>query len=69
MGIGGGAASASLVWGLWGFPRWPRTSGKEHPIIAGCCAYADYDGGAMIALPGPWRTSGIERATKPSATY
>ena len=44
MGIGSGAASASLVWGLWELTRWPRTSGEEHPIIAGCCAYADYDG-------------------------
>ena len=44
MGIGGGAASASLVWGLWEWTRWPRTSDEEHPIIAGGCAYADYDG-------------------------
>ena len=44
MGIGSGAASASLVWGLWELTHWPRTSGEEHPIIAGCCAYADYDG-------------------------
>ena len=50
IGIGGGAASASLVWGLWGFTRWPRTSGKEHPIIAGCCAYADYDGWLVTTM-------------------
>ena len=50
MGIGGGAASASLVWGLWGFTRWPRTSGKEHPIIAECCAYADYDGWLVTTM-------------------
>ena len=50
MGIGGGAASASLVWGLWGFTRWPRTSDKEHPIIAGCCAYADYDGWLVTTM-------------------
>ena len=41
---GGGAASAALVWGLWGFRRWPRTPGKEHPNIAARCAYAEYDG-------------------------
>ena len=44
MGFGGGAASASLVWGLWGFRRWPQTPGEEHPVIARCCAYAEYDG-------------------------
>ena len=44
MGVGGGAASATLVWGLWGFRRWPRTPDEEHPVIAGCCAYAEYDG-------------------------
>ena len=44
MGFGGGAASAALVWGLWDFRRWPRTPGEEHPVIAGCCAYAEYDG-------------------------
>ena len=44
MGVGGGAASATLVWGLWGFRRWPRTPGEKHPVIAGCCAYAEYDG-------------------------
>ena len=44
MGVGGGAASATLVWGLWGFRRWPRTPGEKHPVIVGCCAYAEYDG-------------------------
>ena len=44
MGFGGGAASASLVWGLWGFRRWPQTPSEEHPVIARCCAYAEYDG-------------------------
>ena len=44
MSVGGGAASATLVWGLWGFRRWPRTPDEEHPVIAGCCAYAEYDG-------------------------
>ena len=44
MGFGGGAASAALVWGLWGFRRWPRTLGEERSLIAGCCAYAEYDG-------------------------
>ena len=44
MGVGGGAASATLVWGLWGFRRWPRMLGEERSLIAGCCAYAEYDG-------------------------
>ena len=44
MGFGGGAASAALLLGLWEFRRWPRMPGKEHPVIAGCCAYAEYDG-------------------------
>ena len=44
MGVGGGAASAALVWGLWEFRRWPRTPGEERSLIAGCCAYAEYDG-------------------------
>ena len=43
-GFGGGAASAALLLGLWEFRRWPRMPGKEHPVIAGCCAYAEYDG-------------------------
>ena len=44
MGFGGGAASATLLWGLWEFRRWPRMPGKERPVIAECCAYAEYDG-------------------------
>ena len=44
MGFGGSAASAALLLGLWEFRRWPRMPGKEHPVIAGCCAYAEYDG-------------------------
>ena len=44
MGFGGGAASAALLWGLWEFRRWPRMPGKERPVIAECCAYAEYDG-------------------------
>ena len=43
IGIGGGAATASLVYGFWP-TRWTRTSGEEQPIIAGCCAYTDHDG-------------------------
>ena len=44
MGVGGSAASAALVWRLWEFRRSPRTPREEHPVIAGCCAYAEYDG-------------------------
>ena len=43
MGTGCGAASVSLVWGLWP-TLWTRTSGEEHSIIVGGYAYAEYDG-------------------------
>ena len=43
VGFGGGAASASLVWGTW--RRYPWTSGlKEAYPVTPCCTYVDFNG-------------------------
>ena len=43
MGIGGGAVSASLVWGVRESVRRPLPPG-DHAVLAACCAYAEHDG-------------------------
>ena len=42
-GIGGGAVSASLVWGVRESVRRPQPPG-DHAVLAACCAYAEHDG-------------------------
>src|SRR5437588_12617578 len=43
MTFGGGAASASLVWGLWKYLVWSPAAGDVYPVPA-CCNYVDYAG-------------------------
>ena len=42
-GFGGGAASASLVWGLWKRKIWPGAREEPYPVPT-CCMYVDYSG-------------------------
>ena len=49
-GIGGGAASAVVIWELSELTFRPGRPSKENPVVAGCCPYTDYDGW-LVTIP------------------
>lgn len=49
-GIGGGAASAVVIWELSERTFQTGSSVREGPIVAGCCPYTEYEGW-LITIP------------------
>ncbi len=41
--LGGGVASAGLLWGLWQSTVWPRPPADRYPVPE-CCRYVYYEG-------------------------